>query len=138
MSKSIPPGHVDSGDPIETLKQAFHRDDASLVRNVLARHPELRPKINEPVGAFGTPPITLVRSRAMLDVLLEAGADINARSQWWAGGFGLLDSAEPELAAYAIERGVTVDVHAASRLGLIGKLRELLASDPKLVHARGG
>jgi len=30
--------------------------------------------------------ITRVRSREMLDVLLEAGADINAKSRWWAGG----------------------------------------------------
>ncbi|HMJ92290.1 MAG TPA: ankyrin repeat domain-containing protein, partial [Candidatus Acidoferrum sp.] len=138
MSKSIPPGHVDSGDPIEALKQAFHRDDPSLFQNVLARHPELKSKINQPVDGCGSPPITLVRGRAMLDALLAAGADINARSQWWAGGFGLLDSARPELAAYAIERGATVDVHAAARLGMIEKLRELIALNPKLVQARGG
>jgi ankyrin repeat protein len=74
----------------------------------------------------------------MLDVLLEAGADINAKSRWWAGGFGLLHGAEPDLAQYAIERGATVDVHAAARLGMIEKLRELIAADPALVHARGG
>jgi ankyrin repeat protein len=74
----------------------------------------------------------------MLDVLLAAGADINAKSRWWAGGFGLLHSASPELAAYAIERGAIVDVHAAARLGLLDKLTELIAADPELVHARGG
>jgi hypothetical protein len=74
----------------------------------------------------------------MLDVLLEAGADINARSNWWAGGFGLLDCADPELARYAIARGATITVHAAARLGLIEKLKELIAADPQLVHARGG
>lgn len=74
----------------------------------------------------------------MLDVLLEAGADLNARSRWWAGGFGLLHHAEPDLAAYAIQRGATVDVHAAARLGMRERLRELIAADPQLVHARGG
>ena len=74
----------------------------------------------------------------MLDVLLDAGADINARSQWWAGGFGLLDSASPDLAAYAIERGAVLDAHSASRLGFLDKLRDLIARDPQLVHARGG
>ena len=59
----------------------------------------------------------------MLDVLLEAGADINARSQWWAGGFGVLDLAQPDVATYAIERGATVDAHAAARLGLADTLR---------------
>ena len=74
----------------------------------------------------------------MLDVLLEAGADLNAKSRWWAGGFGLLDWASPELAAYAIERGAVVDVHAAARLGMMDRLRELISRDPGLVHARGG
>jgi hypothetical protein len=74
----------------------------------------------------------------MLDVLLAAGADMNAKSSWWAGGFGLLHGASPELAAYAIRRGAFVDIHAAARLGLIDRVRELLDSDGTLVHARGG
>src|SRR5712692_1895048 len=104
---------------IERLKKAFTEGDAVLFAQLLERHPELKARINDPVAAFDAPVITRVRSREMLDVLLAAGADINARSRWWAGGFGLLDSAEPELAAYAIERGAVVDVHAAARLGLI-------------------
>jgi hypothetical protein len=74
----------------------------------------------------------------MLDVLLAAGADLNAKSSWWAGGFGLLHGASPELAAYAIRRGASVDIHAAARLGLLDRLRELLTSDAGLVNARGG
>jgi hypothetical protein len=78
-----------------------------------------------------------VTTREMLDVLLEAGADINARSRWWAGSFGILDLIPRELADYAIERGATVDVNAAARLGLIDRVRDLLAQDAALVHARG-
>jgi ankyrin repeat protein len=74
----------------------------------------------------------------MLEVLLTAGADLNAKSRWWAGGFGLLHSATPELAAYAIQRGAIVDVHAAARLGMSEKLQELVSQDRGLVHARGG
>ncbi len=123
---------------IERLKKAFHEDDAALFAQLFERHPELKARINDPVAAFDAPVITRVRSREMLDVLLAAGADINARSRWWAGGFGLLDSAEPELAAYAIRRGAVVDVHAAARLGLVERLRDLITTDPRLVHARGG
>ena len=135
--------HVDSvalerGDPLELFKKAFAEHDAVLFRKLLERHPELKAKINEPVAAFDAPAITCVHSREMLDVLLEAGADINARSRWWAGGFGLLHGANPELAAYAIERGAMVDVHAAARLGMMEKLRELISADPGLVNARGG
>src|SRR5437588_896010 len=124
--------------PIELFKKAFAEHDAGLFRKLLERHPELKAKINEPVAAFDAPVITCARSREMLDVLLEAGADINAKSRWWAGGFGLLHGAGPDLAAYAIERGAVVDAHAAARLGMIGTLRELVSADPTLVNARGG
>jgi hypothetical protein len=74
----------------------------------------------------------------MLDVLLAAGANLNAKSTWWAGGFGLLHGASPELAAYAIRRGALVDIHAAARLGMLDRVKELIASDGAAVHARGG
>ena len=60
----------------------------------------------------------------MIDVLLDAGADINARSHWWAGSFGVLDSADPELVPFLIERGAHVDAHAAARLGMLDRLRD--------------
>src|SRR5690348_5628136 len=95
-------------DPIELFKQAFAKDDARSVRDLFQRFRELKAKVNEPVAAFDAPAIAQARSRDMLDALLEAGADINAKSRWWAGGFGLLHGAEPDLATYAIERGATV------------------------------
>jgi ankyrin repeat protein len=128
----------ENNDPIAFFKDAFQKDDAGACRELLARHTDLKANINHPVASFDSPVITCVRSRQMLDVLLEAGADINAKSRWWAGGFGLLHSAEPSLASYAIERGAIVDVHAAARLGLMPRLRELVAAQPELVHARGG
>lgn len=129
---------VATGDPMDLLRQAFTEDDATLFRQLLERYPRLRARIDEPVEAFNSPVITQVRSSEMLDVLLAAGANINVRSKWWAGGFGLLDTADPDLANYAIARGAEITVHAAARLGLTEKLRELLAADPTLVHARGG
>lgn len=138
MKKPVESTPVDADDPMEMLKKAFHANDAALFRRLLDRFPGFKAKINEPLGPFDSPAITNVHTREMLDVLLEAGADINAKSRWWAGGFGLLHSAEPDLAAYAIHRGAIVDVHAAARLDMIEKLRELIAADPALVHARGG
>lgn len=125
-------------DVLELFKSAFQTDNAVEVSRLLSAEPAIKSRINDPIGAFDAPAILSVRSRAMLDVLLDAGADIDAKSQWWAGGFGLLHTADPALAAYAIERGATVDVHAAARLGLCQKLRELVSADPALVHARGG
>ncbi|HVS64670.1 MAG TPA: ankyrin repeat domain-containing protein [Thermoanaerobaculia bacterium] len=120
------------------LARALESDDVEALRSTLARHPELRARLDEPIGPFDSPAIAGVRSRKMLDALLEAGADPDARSRWWAGSFGLLDSADPELAAYAIERGATVTVHAAARLARIDDLLRLLDGDPSLVAARGG
>jgi ankyrin repeat protein len=134
MSSAAP----EAENAIEQIKSALRADDSEQVRQLLNRHPELKERINDPVGPFDSPAIVNVRSRSMLDVLQSAGADINARSQWWAGGFGLLDNAAPDLAAYAIEQGAFVDAHSASRLGLFDKLRDLIARDPGLVHSRGG
>ncbi len=117
---------------------AIRAEEPAALRDLLRHHPELKARINEPWGPFDSPPILCVRSRALLDVLLDAGADINARSRWWAGGFGLLDNVQGELADYAISRGATVTIHAAARLGRVDRVRELLATDPALVHARGG
>ena len=125
-------------DPLELARKAFREDDAVGVHRLLKRHPQLRAKINEPIAEFDAPVITQVRSRAMLDVLLTAGADINAKSRCWAGGFGLLDCASPELAAYAIKRGAELTVHAAARLGMLERLKQLITTNPELVHAKGG
>ena len=129
---------IGESDVLRLAHEAFGRDDAPAIRQLLDKYPELKARINDPIGPFNSPAIMNVRSRDMLDVLLDAGADINARSQWWAGGFGLLDCAGPEVAAYAIERGAIVTAHAAARLGMLDKLAALIDADPALVDARGG
>jgi ankyrin repeat protein len=138
LKKHVDSLAVENADPFELAKNAFHSDDAPAMRLLLDRYPQLREKINDPLSHFNSPAITLVRSRAMLDVLLDAGADINVKSHWWAGGFSLLENASPELAAYAITRGAQVTVHAAARLGLFDQLQNLVAENPSLVHAPGG
>jgi ankyrin repeat protein len=125
-------------DILDQAREAFHSDDAPAIRRLLDQFPEFKARINDPIGPFNSPAIIGVRSRAMLDALLDAGADINARSKWWAGGFGLLDCVSPDLAAYAIERGAAITVHAAARLGMLDQLRALVSADPALVHVRGG
>lgn len=132
-----------SAEPAAALAAAIKADDAALLREVLARHPSLRSSLNDPLPNidFDTPAIVAAagkQNRDMIDALLNFGANINARSRWWAGGYGVLDLANPEVAAHLISRGAQVDIHAASRLNMPDRVRELLASDPQLVHARGG
>ena len=128
----------ETNDLIDQAKQAFHKNDVAALGELLSRHPSFKSRVNELWGPFDSPPIVSARSREMLDLLLAAGADINAKSGWWAGGFGFLHCAEPDLAAYAMRRGAVVDVHAAARLGLFERVKELVALSPELVHARGG
>ena len=137
--------HIDlnSTDPIEALIAAIKADDAHLARQVLACSPSLKPRINEPLPNYGfdEPPVLAAvhkQNRAMLDAMLDFGANINERSRWWAGSFGVLDFANPDLSTYLISRGATVDIHSAARLGLSAHVRALLSSDSELVHARGG
>src|SRR6185437_4893439 len=101
--------NVGSEDPAEALAAAIQANDAKVVREVLARHASLRERVNEPLAglSFDTPALLGAvqrNNRPMVDALLDAGADVNARSQWWAGGFGVLDCAGQELAEYLIAR----------------------------------
>ena len=130
-------------NPLAALADAIHADDTAVADDLLRRHPEFRAKLNDPIpgGAFGEKvlsPLVQRQNREMIDVLLRHGADINARSDWWAGSFGVLDSCAPDFAPFLIERGATVDAHAAARLGMMEKLDALISANPELVHARGG
>src|SRR5262249_33512362 len=129
---------VDLAEAQDRARKAFHADDAKEFRKILRRYPALQEKVNSPTNDFGSPLLNHVKSKAMLDALLALGADINARSDWKPGSFGLLDSAPPEVAMHAIKRGATVTIHAAARLGLFDKLKELIAANPQSVHERGG
>jgi ankyrin repeat protein len=131
-----------ASDPVAALVSAVKANDTRGVGKLLKRHPELKSKLNDPLPGFAFGATALLAAlpwgnREMIDILLRAGADINQRSHWWAGGFGVLDD-DRGLAPFLIERGAIVDVHAAARLGMLGKLQELVSTNPGLVHARGG
>ncbi|MGA8028124.1 MAG: ankyrin repeat domain-containing protein [Bryobacteraceae bacterium] len=129
--------------PAEAFKLAVCASDAPRVRELLEQHPELRAKIDDPLPnyAFGQHALfaAVQRShRATIDVLLRAGADIRKRTEWWAGGFGVLDDCDPSMVEFLVERGAVIDAHSAARLGMMPKLKELVAADPDIVHAKGG
>lgn len=129
--------------PAEALKAAVCDSDPERVKQILERHPDLRTRLDEPLPDYGFGMQALFAAvqrsdRATIDVLMRAGANINKRTEWWAGGFGVLDDCDPTLVDFLTERGAKLDAHSASRLGMKEKLRELVEAEPALVHARGG
>ena len=125
--------------PEERMHDAFGRHDAAEVRTLFETHKELRKRINEPVFAFDSPAIVaFAKDGAMVDVLLDFGADPNRRSDWWAGGFHGLYSATGAAADRLIEAGAIPDACAAAHLDRPDLLARMIAENPGRVHERGG
>ena len=131
-----------SGSPDAVLarfKSAVQRGDAAALSQLLADEPVARANVNAPLFSFDSRPIVQARSHpAVVDVLLAHGADINLKSAWWAGGFGVLDGVDAATAGFLISRGAVVDVWAAAHLDRLDRARELLDADASLVNAKGG
>lgn len=128
---------------LTAFREAVETDEADGLRTLLTAHDELRQAIDEPWFSFDAPAIVLTASRGsrpVLEVLLQAGADIDAKSAWGNGPFGVLHHAcfeHPELALWLVEQGATVDIHAAAGLGDPDRLGALLDQDPSAIHQRG-
>jgi ankyrin repeat protein len=132
-------------DPMRALTRAVKANDAAEVGRLLQQHPELKSTINDPLPDYYFGGTALIGAsthgnREMIDLLLRAGADINQKSHWWAGGFCALDNAyrDPALAQFLIERGAVADAPTAAGLGLFDTLKALISANPDAVHARGG
>ncbi len=125
--------------PHEQMHDAMQRCDAATVRRLFAQHPEFRPLINAPLFPYNSPAlVACAADAAMVDVLLEYGADPNKRSDWWAGGFHTLHVATGAAAERLLAAGAVPDACAAAHLDKPELLQSLLKSDPKRVSERGG
>jgi ankyrin repeat protein len=125
--------------PVELFKIAVEEGNVDHVRHLLQSHPDLVAVINEPIFAFKSPAAHVARTNLeLLDLLLDHGADLNARTSWEKGGFGVLEQVNPNEAAPLIARGARIDVWAAANLGMMAELVALIAGDPSLVCAKGG
>ena len=126
--------------PVEQFRAALHRGDVEGVRELLEQHQDVRAAVNQPISYFDSRPIaTAKKNLPLVDLLLAYGADLNLKSEWWAGGFGILEyDCTAEEAAPLIERGAVVDLFAAAHLGRFDRLRQLVEQDAAAVHARGG
>jgi ankyrin repeat protein len=118
---------------------AANLDRPELLARMIAEDSE---RVHER-GGDGKTPLHFARSRAVVDLLLAAGADIDARdvdhrstaAEWMIGEEGP-DDARPELARYLVDRGASADIFLVAALGLTERAREMLRADPSLLLLR--
>ncbi|HTK54309.1 MAG TPA: hypothetical protein VL308_20595 [Gemmatimonadaceae bacterium] len=119
---------------------AANLDRPDILVRLLAEDPA---RVHER-GGDGQTPLHFARSRAVADLLLDAGADIDARdvdhratpAQWMldrrrgAGRF--------ELSRHLVDRGASVDIFLAAALGLTDSARAMLETNRGLLDLRIG
>ena len=124
---------------MQELHDALQRRDADTAHRLFAQHTQFRQLINAPFFAFNAPAIVAyANDAALVDVLLEFGADPNVRSEWWAGPFHALHVATGAAAARLLAAGAIPDACAAAHLDDADLLAAMLAANPERVEERGG
>jgi len=119
---------------------AAHLDKLDVLRRLLKDAPS---RVHER-GGDGQTPLHFARSREAVDILLSAGADIDARdvdhratpAQWMLAerrGAGRYD-----IAGYLVDRGASVDIFLAAALGLTDRAHALVAASPSALDQRTG
>jgi ankyrin repeat protein len=119
---------------------AAHLDRLDLLTRMLADDPA---RVHER-GGDGQTPLHFARSRRVVDLLLDAGADIDAvdvdhhstPAQWMIGDVDSPEDSRIELAKYLVERGASVDIFLAAALGLTDRARTMLEADKSLLTLR--
>jgi ankyrin repeat protein len=118
---------------------AANLDRPDLLTRMIADNPA---RVHER-GGDGQTPLHFARSRRVADILLDAGADPDARdvdhrstpAQWMVGRVDDSES-RADLAKYLVERGASADIFLVAALGLTERARDMLAADPSLLGLR--
>ena len=122
---------------LNEFKTAIENDARATVAHLLSSTDACRQYLNQGLFSGQKPPLAAAHSRAMIDLLLQHGADPDKVSQWWASGFGLQDI-PPDIGAYLVQSGARLTPHAAAGLGLVEDLHALIDQNPDHLEAKGG
>jgi len=119
---------------------AAHLDRPDLLARMIADDPR---RVHER-GGDGQTPLHFAQSRAVIDLLLAAGADIDARDvdHRSAAAEWMLDhtrgAGRYDLARYLVDRGAAADIFLAAALGLTDRARAMARATPRLLDLRTG
>lgn len=121
---------------------AANLDRPDLLGRMLAENPA---RVHER-GGDGQTPLHFARSRRVVDLLLDAGAELDARdvdhrstaAEWMLGGVDHPEESRADLARYLVERGASADIFLAAALGLTDRARGMLEAHPSLLGLRTG
>lgn len=123
---------------VEEFVRLVQAEDVKAVGDLLAAEPSLASAINEPLFAFGKPAIVQARNQIeMVDVLLGHGAEINARSDWEAGSYGVLNETNSDLVYLLLRRGAEFDIHAAVEHDRTDVVQGFLSEESDSINQRG-
>jgi ankyrin repeat protein len=130
--------HLMAAGAVPDACAAANLDRPDLLAVMLAEDPA---RVHER-GGDGKTPLHFTRSRRVVDLLLAAGADLDARdvdhrstpAQWMLGDEP--DSSRIELAKYLVDRGASADIFLVAALGLTERARTMLESHPSLLQLR--
>ncbi len=129
----------DYGDALEQFKGMVYARDAENLDALLTAKPALRETLDDPHFDFGSTALIIAKENIdVVDILLKHGADINAKSRWWAGDFHILEGASAEVAEQLIARGAEIGVHAAAEQGWLDWLEAAYQRDRSIINQRGG
>ena len=127
-----------SHSDIRTFVGAVRSGEPNQVADALNRLALSPEDLDGPWFDFDSPAVVQAKENLrIIDLLTDAGANINKKSEWWAGGFGVLDGTDPSLAEELIRRGARLDVWSAAELGKLKQLEAMIAAQPECVHAQG-
>lgn len=139
---------MDRTDPrAAAFRTAVESGDAHALTSVFDRHPELGEVLDACWFSFGSTALSHAagtRNRALVDALMDLGADPEVMSDWENGPYSTLHrcvdgatAASLALAEHIISRGAILDLHTASGLGRLDRIREILDAHPERVSAPG-
>lgn len=134
--------HVELPGLTAEFRRLAESGDAEALDRLLVENATLRDRINDPLFSFDSPAIVWASQQrtaaTILPVLLRHGADPNARSSWWAGGFSALDLAGSAAVEILTGAGAKFDTWSAAKHSRLELLERFLADDPASVNRPGG